>query len=178
LNLSAGLNNLLIPRGQFLYSVLGEAVLSDRVTTWTNVNAAPPLLGGNENSTDNYGSTNPLENLACYWQNRALNNTTGSMSPICVHNATNGLISEIGTLLGQEQGLVTAVASTGGGTDFGGVPGNEALESSYESGAALQAVLTLNVSTTTEWDLLLAALLDNASGGVNGTLLNLTAHLS
>jgi hypothetical protein len=178
LNLSPGLNSILVPRSQFAYSVFGEALLSGSPVAWTNASARPPLLGSDENSTDAYGSSNPLQDLACYWQNRALNNTTGSIPPICLHNATNGLTSETGTLLGLEQGLVTSIAGNGGGGNLGGVPNDPNLETSSEAGAALQAVVTLNISSTTEWDLLLAALLDNSSGGLNGTFLNVTFQVA
>lgn len=172
LNLTPGLNNVLIPRGQFLYSVLGQAILLGTGTSWANASALPPLLGSAENSTINYGSSNPLMNLACYWQNRAINNTTGSVAPICMHNSTNGLTSETGTRLGSQHGIVVVADTAASGADVGGVPGSPSLESPSQAGAALQAVLTLNVSAQAGLDLLLAGLLDNTTGGLNGTFLS------
>jgi hypothetical protein len=174
LNLTPGLNNILIPRGQFLYSVLGQAILLGKDTAWLNASALPPLLGSAENSTINYGSSNPLMNLACYWQNRAINNTTGSVTPICMHNSTNGLTSETGTHLGSQYGIVVVADTSASGIDAGGVPGNPTLENGSEAGAALQSVLTLNISAQAGFDLFLAALLDNTTGGVNGTFLPVT----
>jgi hypothetical protein len=175
--LSPGLNNLLIPRGQFLYSVLGQAVLLGRSMAWLNASARPPLLNNTENSTISYGSTNPLLNLACYWQNRAINNTTGSLSPICIHNSTNGLTSETGTSLGNSKGIVSLVASTASGVNTGGVPGNPSLEPSGDYGAALQSQITMNITAKAGLDLLLASLLDNSSGGLNGTFLPVTFQI-
>lgn len=177
LTLNPGLNNILIPRGQFLYSVLGQAILLGKSTSWLNASALPPLLGSAENSTINYGSSNPLINLACYWQNRAINNTTGSVAPICMHNSTNGLTSETGTLLGAQEGIVEVGATAPSGIDAGGAPGNPSLENTSDEGAALQTVLTLNESSQVELDLLLAALLDNATGGTNGTFLGIAQNV-
>jgi hypothetical protein len=173
--LTPGLNNLLIPRGQFLYSVLGQAVLLGKNTSWTNASAIPALLGSGENSTIGYGSSNPLVNLGCYWQNRAINNTTGSLAPICYGKA--GITNETGTLLGSANGIVVVAATSGSGPNVGGVPGNPSLENSSDAGAALQSVVTLNVSSQTEVDLLLAALLDNTTGGVNGTFVSVTTQV-
>jgi IPT/TIG domain len=166
--LNPGLNNLLIPRGQFLYSPLGQAVLLNENTSWTNASAKPPLLNTNENNTINgYGSSNPLKNLACYWQNRAVNdNASGISGAICS--------TETGTAMGNSKGLVVVAATSASGMNSGGVPGNPSLETGAQAGAALQSVLTLNLSAQTGLNLLLAALLDNVTGGVNGTFLPVT----
>lgn len=163
LTLNPGLNNLLIPRGQFMYSVLGQAVLLGQNTSWTNASARPPLLGSDENGSIGFGSSNPLKNLGCYWQNRAISSGSGA---ICN--------SEGGTGDGAEQGIVVVASTASSGINIGGVPADSAMETQSQAGAALQTVLTLNVSTTTELDLLLAALLDNTTGGVNGTFLQVT----
>ncbi len=166
--LTPGLNNLLIPRGQFLYSSLGQAILLNKNTSWLNASAKPPLLNANENSTiSGYGSSNPLKNLACYWQNRAVNNNASGVSgAICS--------SETGTAMGNSKGLVVVDATSALGANSGGVPSNPSLETSAEAGAALQTVATLNLSSQTGLNLLLAALLDNTTGGVNGTFLPVT----
>lgn len=66
----------------------------------------------------------------------------------------------------------------------GGLPNDPALENATNAGGALQYIVTVN-STNFTWngqtsqvptlDLLLAALLDNTTGGVNGTLVNITS---
>lgn len=175
--MNPGLNNLLIPRAQFLYSVLGQAILLGKNASWTNAGAKPPLLNTDENNTiSGYGPmTNPLVDLACYWQNRAINNTTGTLKPIC--NGTGGFTSETGTLIGNSKGIVVVAATSASGMNTGGVPGNPSLETSAEAGAALQAVVQLNISARTGLDLLLAALMDNITGGVNGTLLPVTYQI-
>jgi hypothetical protein len=166
--LSPGLNNLLIPRGQFLYSPLGQAILLNKNTSWTNASAKPSLLNTNENNTINsYGSSNPLKNLACYWQNRAVNNNaSGTSGAICS--------TETGTAMGNSKGLVVVASTSASGVNTGGVPANPSLENASEEGAALQSIATLNISSQTGLNLLLAALLDNTTGGVNGTFLPVT----
>lgn len=164
--LQNGLNNILVPREQFIFSPLGEAILHGVNTSWLNSSARAPLLNGSTNNTLKfYGSSNPLRNLACYWQNRAINNTTGGS--ICVN--------ETGTYWKTSSDNVATVISTSAvGLNSGGVPGNRKLENATESGAAVQSILTLNVTNTTGLDLLLAALLDNATGGVNGSFESVT----
>jgi hypothetical protein len=175
LRLAPGPNNLLIPRSQFTASVLGEALLLGAHTGWKNLSARPPLLASSENASMNFGSSNPLLNLGCYWQNRALNNTTGTLPPIC--NGTAGLIAETGTPLYNSSSVATVAQTTGSGFNVGGVPSNSAIENSSAAGAAVQSILTLNITSQTTFDLLLAALLDNTTGGLNGTFLNATAQI-
>lgn len=176
--LAPGLNNFIVPRGQFIDSVLGQAVLLGKSSPWLNGSARPPLLNAPENATLNYGSSNPLLNLACYWQNRAINNTTGGLTPICMHNSTNGLTSETGTPLGTQNGVVVVATTSGSGVDVGGIPGNPNAEPNGDSGAALQAIVTMNISAQTGLNLILASLLDNVTGGVNGTFLSVTSQVS
>lgn len=178
ITLNPGLNNILIPRTQFLYSALGQAILLGRNASWINASASAPLLGSDENSSiSGYGPmTNPLVDLACYWQNRAINNTTGDLNPIC--NGTGGFNSEAGTQSGSSKGIVVVVATAASGANIGGVPGDASLESAGEAGAALQTVIQLNISVHTGLDLLLAALLDNVTGGVNGTFVPVTSQVS
>jgi hypothetical protein len=98
-----------------------------------------------------------MTDLGSYWQNRAISSSSGA---IC--SAETGTPGSSSTNL--------QVASAGySSSNAGGVPGNPMLETPSDAGAALQAVLTLNVSSQNELDLLLAAMLDNVTGGVNGT---------
>lgn len=165
-NVFEGLTNLLIPRGQFLDSVLGQAALLGKSTAWTNASAKPPLLGSGENSSINFGSSNPLFDLACYWQNRAVANTTGNQAPLCT--------GETGTPFGanQPEAISIAAATSASGANVGGVPSNPQLENATDAGPALQTVITLNLTGQTELDLLIAALVDNTTGGTNGTFLS------
>ena len=166
--LAAGLNNIIVPRSQFLDSVLGHAITLGTSTAWTNPNAKPPLLQSAENGTiDVYGSSNPLTDLACYWQNRAVNdNASGPSGAICS--------SEGGTAVTSTNSASVVAVTSASGINTGGLPSDPSLETSAESGAALQSVITLNITSETQLNLLLASLLDNTTGGVNGTLLNVT----
>jgi hypothetical protein len=117
-----------------------------------------PLLTG-------FGGSNLMTDLACYWQNRAISSSSGA---IC--SAETGTPGSSSTNL--------QVASAGySSSNAGGVPGNPMLETPSDAGAALQAVLTLNVSSQNELDLLLAAMLDNVTGGVNGTFQNVARYV-
>ncbi len=64
----------------------------------------------------------------------------------------------------------------------GGVPSNPALESGSLASPSLQALLTLNISVydpnSANLSYLLAGLLDNSTGGVNGTFRDETQNLS
>lgn len=66
--------------------------------------------------------------------------------------------------------LNVIAASSSSGLNTGGLPGVPA-DSPSDAGPALQSLLTLNITTVTELDLLLAALFDSSTGGVNGTFL-------
>jgi hypothetical protein len=106
-----------------------------------------------------------MTDLGSYWQNRAISSSSGA---ICS--------AETGTPGSSSANLQVASASYSA-SNAGGVPGNPTLETPSEAGAALQAVLTLNVSSQNELDLLLAAMLDNVTGGVNGTFQNVALYV-
>jgi hypothetical protein len=175
LTLTPGLNNILIPREQFTYSVLGQAILLNRNTSF-NKSQLPPLLGSSENSSIAYGSTNALMNLGCYWQNLAIQSGSGTPKPIC--NGTGGITAETGTSLSGGAGIVVVDSPNASGINVGGVPSEPALEGNSSAGSALQMMVTFNLTSQTQFDLLLAALLDNVTGGVNGTLLGITAQVT
>jgi hypothetical protein len=167
MSLPSGLNNILVPRGQFLDSVLGQSMLLGEVPAWVNWSKAPPLLGPSENSTiGTFGGSNPMKNLSCYWQNRAIGWTGGSSTPICS--------SEAGTTNGSSNS-VSVIAQTGGaGMNSGGLPDDPTLENLSSAGAAIQSIVTLNLTSNTTWDLFIAALMDNTTAGVNGTFQSVT----
>jgi hypothetical protein len=170
LGLASGVTNILVPRSQFLYSPLGEALMLGNNTSWTNSSLTAPLLGPLEESTiSGYGgySTNPLRDLACYWQNRAIS-SGGTSGSIC---------TESGTPLTSTSNLAIVTDKNSSIGDSGGLTGDPSLENGTIAGAAVQSIVTLNVSSNTTWDLLLASLLDNSSGGVNGTLFSVTTEL-
>lgn len=174
LTLAPGLNDFLIPRGQFLSSVMGQAILLDKNTSWKNSSARPPLLDTAENRSISFGGSNPLWNLGCYWQNRSIANGTGSPKPMC-----NGTLytAEQGTPLRSNDSIVLGAATSLSGMNAGGVPTDPTLENSSDAGAALQTLLTLNITGSTELDLLLAGLVDNASGGLNGSFLSIAPQV-
>jgi hypothetical protein len=175
-NLSAGLNSILVPRGQLFSSVFGQSILLGRPTGWSAGSNEAPLLGLSqaENNSIDYGSSNPLLNLGCYWQNRAINtNISGSLlAPIC--NGTAGLTGEVGTALTNSKNIEVVAETASAPNNTGGTPWDPYLESTTNAGAALQVLATLNLSATSGLDLLLASLLDNVTGGVNGSFLPVT----
>ncbi|MFI5418114.1 MAG: hypothetical protein ACHQ2Y_04360, partial [Candidatus Lutacidiplasmatales archaeon] len=167
LTLPSGLNTFIIPRGQFLYSSLGQGILLGRNLSWSGSNPPPPLLNSSADTVlSGFGSmTNPLHNLACYWQNRAINTTAGTL--LCSTGETD-------TPWSSSENVATVATNASDGANTGGVPGNPNLESSARAGAAIQSILTLNLSSQTELVLFLASLMDNATGGINGTILPAT----
>jgi hypothetical protein len=166
ISINPGLSNIIVPRGQFFNSTLGRSVLLG--TIFPQFYSSPsPLLGSNENaSIVNFGMSSPLSRLSCYWQNRAIYSggasTLGCSAFTGTGNASWNAIS------------VMADTNSSTATNGGGVPSNPSLESASEAGASLQVVVRVGVNTTTQLDLLLAALLDNSTGGVNGTLESVT----
>ena len=167
-----GLVSFLVPRGQFLNSPFGQALMQDTVAQYpTGSPPSLPIVGGS------LAGSNGLE---CYWQNRAV--ATGSFSPTstpldltqaCLNNGN----SMGGTTLGTTQ-IVRSLADTGACSagNCGGVPTNPALEANNQA-PALQALVTLNLSSAAELNNLVAALLDNSTGGLNGTFQAITPFL-
>ncbi|MGA7862077.1 MAG: ECF transporter S component [Thermoplasmata archaeon] len=162
-SLSQGLNNFLVPREQFLNSTFGEAILRG-VSPPYATGANPPLIVNATSAWSSLhalGGSNLMTDLASYWQNRAIWNSVGA-----INSAT-----EKGTPDKSSQSI-HAMAVDGAkppANNTGGNPGDPTLENTSMAGAALQAVLTLNITNTTQLQLLLAGLVDNTTGGVNGT---------
>ncbi len=110
-----------------------------------------------------------LGKLSCYWQNRAVSSGSKTITG-----------SEEAGTAAKTEGAISVLAvdsSTPPANNTGGVPGNPSLETASEAGAAVQAIVTVNVTTTNELQLLLAGLLDNETGGVNGTFESITAEV-
>ena len=168
-SINPGLSNILVPRGQFFNSTLGRSLLSG--TAYPQFFSTPaPLLGSNENaSIVNFGLSNQLGDLSCYWQNRAI--YTGGAN-------TLGCSAFAGTS-NRSADAISVMEDTNSSTTIngGGVPGDPYAETAAQAGAALQVVVRTGVNTTTQLDLLLAGLLDNSTGGVNGTLVPETYEL-
>ncbi len=177
LTLSPGMNSFLIPREQFLASPFGQAILLGRNTSYNSTSGAAPLLGPAEQSLiSGFGSTNPMVNLGAYWQNRAIANTSAgpllstaeSGTPLVVNSQYNPLVVQV-------LGAPNATAS-----NTGGLPSNPSVYTSVGDPSAIQAIVTLNVTNVSALDLLLAALLDNTTGGpnaVNGTFQPVASYL-
>lgn len=167
ITLSAGMNDLLIPREQFLESAFGQAVLLGRNTSF-NASQLLPLISSTERSyLTGFNGSNLMIDLGAYWQNRVIaagpGNITGS--------------TETGTPVGNSLELQVMAAPTATSANSGGLPSNQYLYSNVGNPSALQCIVTLNISSTDTLDLLLAALLDNTTGGtnaVNGTFQSVT----
>jgi hypothetical protein len=164
--LTAGMNNLLVPTGVFGNSTLGQALLGDRIAPDSS-SATPPLLqSGQAGNLVNPWGLAALSDLACYWQNRAVNSDMNNSVPLC--SAANLGGSGVGPFSGL---LLTIVNATpiGCRVDCGGVPTEASVESGQDRTPALGGVIGLNVENLSVLYALLAGILDNATGGVNGT---------
>ena len=170
--------NFLIPRGQFLASPMGQAILNNS-----------PLLSVSSASNGISGESLPWQ--ACYWQGHAVakNGVDGSAGPTLCSNYQSYSWSA-GTNPGTPSAVTTFADTSCSGSAAncaaGGVPSNPSLEAGYAS-PALQGIITLNlsaVSTTSDLNNLLAGLLDNSTVlpngqlGVNGWLKPITNQLS
>ncbi len=164
--LSPGLNSILVPRQQFLDSPFGQAIFLGRNTSY-NASGSLPLVGSSEENYLGFGGANRMVDLGAYWQNRAIATNSGSLI----------LSSETGTPTGNPAELQVMAASSATTANTGGLPSDPGLYSTVGNPSALQSIVTLNVSSTDTLDLLLAALIDNTTGGsnaVNGTLQSIT----
>ena len=167
--LQSGLNNLLFPREQFLDSPLGQAIFLGQTTSYSSTAGAPPLVGANEQSLiDGFGGANWMVDLGAYWQNRVIASGPGTIT-----GATEG-----GTPSISNYQLQVAAATTPAANNTGGLPSNPTLYNASDAPAALQSIVTLNVTSTDNLDLLLAGLLDNTTGGVNGTFQGVTTQVA
>ena len=177
---NGNLVNFLVPRGQFLNSVLGQAVLNGK--------PLPTPAGSTASTAVDQITGQNLAWLACYWQGHAVapsgykfpdGSTSSGPSPSLCGNYQGNFQdpwaagTDPGTLYS-----VTTVADTGGcgaspaNCAAGGVPSNPTLETSCTGCAApaVQAVVTLNLTSNSDLNDLLAGLLDNNTVGANGEL--------
>ena len=170
INLSAGLNDFLIPRAQFVDSPFGQAVLLGQAMPYNSSNPYPALVGtsGRGVVSPFDGTSHWMDDLAAYWQNRSLASTSGA-SPISSNET--GIISS--NALNVNMTVVTNASSS----NAGGVPSETGVYNASDTPPAIQSIFTLNITNQTTLDLLLAGLFDNSSGGshgVNGTFESVT----
>lgn len=161
-----GLTNLLMPRSAFLSSDFGQALVGSYLGY--SGATAPPLLSPNETSLPTFGATDPLESLACYWQNRSV--AASGTTDICE--------SEKGTPAATLPVVSVDAAPNATASNRGGLPTDPGFENASTAGAAIQAVVTLNLSSWSDANLILASLLDNTTGGVNGSFVLMTSELA
>ena len=166
--LSAGMNDFLVPREQFLDSPLGQAIFLGKNTSYNASAGAPPLVGSAEQGyITGFDGANLMVDLGAYWQNRSIASGPGNITGP----------HEGGTPAGSALEIQVMAASSATGDNTGGLPSNPALYSTVGDPSALQSIVTLNITSTPTLDLLLAALIDNTTGGanaVNGTLESVT----
>ena len=173
------LTNVLIPRSQFLSSVLGQAILN---------NSTLPARHNASTAVDQISGLT-LSQLACYWQNLAIapgqfptSNTcsSGGGTPHGINPGTPYAVTVTADPENCTQNLNTST-----NCQAGGVPSAPALSTGCSGcpAPAVQAVVTLNLSSDANLTYLLAGLLDNnttvASGqlGVNGHFVNITGQM-
>lgn len=171
LPIATGLNNLLVPMPVLANSPLGQALLLGKVAPDTS-GATPPLLQSSDAGglVDGTGSAT-LSDLACYWQNRAVG-PNSSATPLCSsrHPSDKGVTMASGLQLA----LLNATPSSCT-INCGSVPTNPTIETGSNALPALGAILALNATNSSMFYALLAGILDNSTGGVNGTFLPLTS---
>ncbi|MHB1588705.1 MAG: IPT/TIG domain-containing protein, partial [Metallibacterium scheffleri] len=167
ITLSPGLNDILVPREQFLDSPLGQAIFLGRNTSSKGTNGSLPLIGSSEQGVlSGFHGANWMVDLGAYWQNRSIGSGPGNLSRY--ETGVSG-----GSQL--EVQVMAAVSATSGNT--GGLGSDPGVYSTVGAPSALQSIVTMNLTNTTMFDLLLAGLIDNRSGGsegVNGTLQSVT----
>ena len=86
--------------------------------------------------------------------------------------------SEKGTPSSSSFNLELAATETTLSSNTGGLPSNPAVYSTVGAPPALQAIVTLNITSIATLDLLLAGLMDNTTGGVNGTFQSVTNQVA
>ncbi len=164
--------NFLIPRDQFLNSPFGQAVLQDRLVPGAG-SLGGPLLS--DISSSLLGGTTSQQQLECYFQTNAM--ASGTTATTC--NGQPDAFSDVKVI-----SVTPGSSCTTTGT-CGGVPSNSGLESGSLAAPALQGVVALNMSfidsqynpTSVYLDALIAGLMDNGTGGINGTFRDVTNEL-
>ena len=172
LSLQPGLNNLLLPREQFLNSSFAAAILQGKDFPYPSGHPTPPILSGDTKAqnllTKSFGSVSGLMfDLQAYWQNRSV-----SRGPF------NFTTAETGVSNSSSLQIRTLVVQTPPSYNTGGLLSDPGLYSSVPQPPALQSIFTLNITSTATLDLLLAALLTNTTAGVNGTFQPVTNQVS
>lgn len=173
LTVNNGLNTFVVPTSQLMSSPFGEAILLNR--SIPNGTLSTSLLSSsNGGAILNTPSAATNAMLACYWQDRAV-----SSSPyICSSNSWSGSGTTRNTSL-----AVTVSAATGcDSSNCGGLATDPGLFNTSDAGAALSSIITLNLtdpygSNSQVLDALLAGLIDNTTGGVNGTFIDITGQV-
>ena len=150
--LSKGLNNFLIPRALFLNTPFGQDVLN---------NTTIPIPGTN-GTLGNWGLDQWYN--GAQWRARATLNGYGGYN----YTNTSGFLTIYSNSASQN--------CTGHSTLCGGAPSNPKLEAGNES-LAIQAVMTLNLSSYGAVADFLSALLFNSSGNYTGWLFGATQYL-
>jgi hypothetical protein len=171
--LTAGLNNILVPREEFLESAFGAGVLTGIKLPYPGSNPKPPILGDNnasattaESDISSYGGSQ-VNGLEAYWQNRAISPVSGG----------NFSTQETGTSNSSTLQIRAAVVTNPAANNSGGFPSDPSLLNASNANAptaAMQSVITLNITSVATFDLLLSALITNSTGGSNGSLLAVT----
>jgi hypothetical protein len=169
IRLNPGLNNILIPREQFLESPFGAGLLTGIRLAYPSSNPAPVILGDSNSSAataesdiSGFGGTQVNE-LEAYWQNRAISPTS---------HGGNFSSAETGTSNTSTSQIRVALVTAPPANNTGGLPSDPALLNSSNANAptaAMQAVITLNITGVAPLDLLLSALITNTTDGSNGT---------
>ena len=171
LPIGTGLNNLLVPMPVLANSPLGQALFLGKVAPDSSGATLPLLQSSDAGSlVDGTGSAT-LSDLACYWQNRAAG-PSSSATPLCSvsHSSDKGV-----TLASGLQLTLLNVTPSGCTINCGTVPTNPNIETGSDALPALGAILALNATNSSMFYALLAGILDNSTGGVNGTFLSLTS---
>ena len=168
ITLQPGLNDFLIPREQFFNSPFGEAIFEGKSLLPASNYSTPPIVGEASNDslvlTKACGGTaaGPMYELGAYWQNR-------SVLPNGEHSGNFTVVNQTGTGGLGSYKIEVMEASTTLANNTGGVVQDPAIYSTEPAPPALQVMVTLNITAPSYLDLLLASLLDNTTGGVNGT---------
>lgn len=188
--LQPGLNDFLVPRAQLLSSIFGQSILLGTEPS-TGSTLTTPLLSASEGgSAIGMGGSATEGQLACYWQNRALQSPlSGSMPPISSSDTTcspeTGLVESSANPNPMDV-VVEGDPATAGSCSYPNC-GEVTVDPDLEAGTqapAISAIMTLNITcdyvscSAPQLDALLAGLLNNPSGGNDGYLENVAAAIT
>jgi hypothetical protein len=172
MTLQGGITNFLVPREQFLDSDFGAALLEGKAIPYNSSGPTPPLVGWSSalSLLSSYGPGNAYYELAGYWQNRAINPSSGG----------GNFSGESGTASTSFLSVNVSAVTTPPSNNTGGLPSNPGLLNASNANAptaAIQSVITVNLTSNATLDLLLGGLLDNSTNGVNGTFQSITSQV-